>query len=135
MRGRTGAVCKTEPSYSKSLSRAPQAMGQQDTLQVVPPCSSTVPLPGLRCSTPLSRHHHCSQCFSYMLNFSDSSLMSPCFCIPGCVVRYQQCWWQSCQSNAVLDLQLGCFAPQQGQLAPAELHAPEITHFPEIRAW
>lgn len=44
-------------------------------------------------------------------------------------------WQQSCQDNAVLDLQLGYFAPQWGQLVPSELHAPEVTHFSQAGAW
>lgn len=68
-------------------------------------------------NTPLSRHRHLSTVFSYMLNLSASGLMSPCLHVPGCVVWWQRCWVQSCQGNAVLDLQLGCFAPQWGQLA------------------
>lgn len=75
----------------------------------------------------------CPQHFSYMLNLA-SGLMSPGLCVPGCVVRQQQCWRQSCQGN-VFDLQLGYFAPWWGQVAPAELHAPGVTHFPRAGAW
>lgn len=86
-------------------------------------------------NTPLTRHRHLSTVFSYMLNLSASGVMSPCLHVPGGVVWWQRCWVQSCQGNAVLDLQLRYFAPQWGQLAPSELHTPEVTHFPQAGAW
>lgn len=90
--------------------------GLHDIEEIVSPYFSTIPVPGHWCNTPVST---CPQRFSYMLNLSASGLMSPCSCVPECVV---------------LNLQLGYFAPQWDQLVPAEIDAPEVTHFSQAGA-